>query len=99
MIESGEKLVAGTKVRIVNFPPPADPKNQFSWNGKIGVIKDAHKIGIDVNNFVVYEYDVFFKNVEITTSRNDPSTGRLIRTSRIDNAENRFNVAFLELAQ
>lgn len=98
MIESGEKLRNGTNVRVVNFPPPADPKNQFNWNGKIGKIIGATHLGTDVNGWSVYEYDVYFPRVEIPIVKTDAKTGRLLRSSRFDAAQNRFNVAFLELA-
>lgn len=97
MIESGQKLAIGTKVRVVNYPPNADPRNRFVWNGKIGSVKSATSIGTDVNKFPVYEYDVFFEGVEVETLSHDPQTNRLIRKATIQNAENRFNVAFLDL--
>lgn len=86
----------GTKVKVINFPPPSDPANNFDYNGRIGTIKSALYVGNGLNNQPVHDYEVLFDGVEMVVTKLNLQTGRLDRSKKITQALGRFDEAFLE---
>lgn len=90
------KFPSGTKVRIKNYPPPADPRNHLDWNGKVGTVVHHMVVGRGLNNLPVCDYDVVFEKIEVPFTRLNPETRKLIRGVKIKDARNRFDESHLD---
>jgi hypothetical protein len=88
-------LKVGAKVKIVGFPSPTDPFNVFDYNGKVGEIKSAYKVGRGLNDVAVYAYDVFFKDVEVPHTERS-ADGRLVRSMKLGEAFQQFDECYLQ---
>lgn len=93
MSETGTAIPVGGKVRVHNFPPN---QNGFDWNGLVGVVKRADKVGLGLNNKSVYAYEVFFENVDVPFANKNPQTNKIDRGVTRTNAQNYFEEIFLE---
>jgi len=88
-------LKFGTKVQIHDFPPPANQSVPFDFNGLVGIVQGSQRVGFGLNNKPVYQYDVFFEDVEVPFSNPDPSTGRLLRGTKKGTARQLFEETYL----
>ena len=85
----------GTEVVVKDFPPPAGQSIPFNYNGLKGVVKSSQKVGLGLNAQPVYQYLVFFENIEVPYANMNPATRKLERGIRVSNAEQFFEEIFL----
>jgi hypothetical protein len=97
MNQGTKSFPIGTKVRVVGFP--ASQSLPFSFNGLVGEVRYAEKVGSGIGDRPVYQYPVHFENVEILYATLNPETNRLDRGFKIGSAENFFEGDYLEAAQ
>lgn len=87
----------GAKVRVVGFP--SSQSLPFSFNGLIGEVRHAERIGFGLGNQPVYQYLVHFDDVQIPFAKLNPETNRLDKGFTVGSAENFFEDEYLESAQ
>jgi hypothetical protein len=93
----GSAFPIGTKVRVTNYPVPVMQSSQsFDFNGLVGRVTAAQRVGFGLNNKAVYSYQVFFEKVEVRFARKNAATGKVDKGVEVTNAQNFFEEAYLE---
>lgn len=88
----------GTKVRVDGFPATAGSSVSFSYNGLVGEVRHAERVGFGLNNEPVYQYMVHFEDVEVPFASLNAETNKLERGVRKGSAQNFFEQDYLHLA-
>lgn len=87
----------GSKVRVRNFPSATMQAAPFDWNGLVGTIKRADKVGVaSSEKRAIYAYEVFFENVKVPFAVKNPATQKIDKGYKTSNAQNYFEEIFLE---
>lgn len=88
----------GSKVKVKNYPSATSHAAPFDWNGLVGTVKRADKVGIGIGEKPVYAYEVFFENVEVPFAVKNPTTNKIDKGVKKSNAQNYFEEIFLDAA-
>ena len=87
----------GTKVRVDGFPPSVAQALPFNYNGLVGEVRFAERVGFGIDNQPVYQYQVHFDDVDIPYCQLNPETNKLNRGIQKGSAENFFEQEYLQL--
>ena len=94
MNENDQPFRVNSKVRVRNFPLSSGAAT-FNYNGLVGVVKRAERVGFaSTENRSVYAYEVFFENVNVPYAIKNEATGKFDKGVKKGNAQNYFEEIF-----